>query len=643
VKLSTGVKTFSALAAILMCLIVAALWWAEAKHTAANTLFYENTKIALKTKDLLQALTDRETGQRGYLLTLDQNFLEPYTAAGENVDRLMAELKPIVDQAVWTKLNDYIARRDDYFSETFALVDGPDSQRGQQKVIQQIRLGTGKYFMDEMRQILAELNAALLEQSEASERAYRTATKITDTIFIVGCLMLLMLLAAPVILIRWSVVIPLQQVTSYLAARGFDPSKTLDVGRYTAPEIKLLTQKLLSAIAESVEYDNKLKESISRLEQLQKRQDKMYAIVGHELRTPASAIKMLLDEAAREQNPRGYIKEAQVHAKQLLDVVSDMRLVVAGTESLTSADEENSLINVFSVLKSTIVALEPLATENSFALALNGSAPRSDCYEGNAKRLQQIVQNLVKNAILHSGGSAVNISFAFKHLEKDLTDFTVEIRDNGRGIPMEFQQRMFDPFERGDSSAEGTGLGLNVAKELAQDLPAGELRYEDNPEGGAIFIVRFTLKKADLAHSTAAEKTSSALNGLRVLFVEDTSTLRLLGKKLLTREGAIVETATDGEDALDVLKDFDADVVATDIMMPKMTGYELTETLRKRGFKKPIIGVTGAVIGSDAQKLIDCGADRVLAKPITVEDFSNALESMFGSDQDDQPNLVNPD
>lgn len=292
---------------------------------------------------------------------------------------------------------------------------------------------------------------------------------------------------------------------------------------------------------------------------------------------------------------------------------------------LAESLNQKSEVRVYSTLERSVQGLYDLAERHCVTLSLEGAKATSNGHFGSAKAIRQIVQNLVKNAILHSGGSQVSVTLSYTHLTDDYTKFLISVSDNGRGIDPADIGRLYDPFVRGNSVADGSGLGLHICKTLAQGMPHGALNYHRSDAGGACFELSFTLKKLDKPIDTGKEASHSIIAGKKILLVEDTDSLRMLGKVLLERAGAQVCIAEDGTQALEALKSFDADLVLTDIMMPNMNGYQLTSALRQQGYEKPIIGVTGATVGNEASLLIEAGANRVLAKPLTKTGLEQAL------------------
>ena len=634
-KLSIAVRIYSIIAFGLIILIGGMLQYAEIKRNESQAIFVQQVELKLKAKDLLQVLTDRETGQRGFLLTLDSQFIEPYIQAGEQLDGLVSAIKPAMDNESWKELDALIKARAEYFLSTFNLVGGfaqqQQQQQQQQQAIDRVRSGEGKRFMDNIRVILSNTTDTAALKADQAEQTYQSFSQWTNWLIYSSTLLLMAILLAPSFYIGRSVSRPLKQLGVALEQLKNQRKQTIIIDENASFEIRTISQQIKAATDELFRVEYELADKLDELEKTRSQQDKIFAIVGHELRTPAAAIKMLLDEEELLNKKSHNITEAVLHASHLLSVLMDMRLSTSGEAVLEISEESHQRVKVFNLIKSSVLALQPLAEKHQFIIDLNGLVENSLGHYGNPKILQQILQNLIRNAILHSEGSLINISMDHEHLDNNLTHFTIEVRDNGKGIPSELRTRMFKAFERGDSVSDGTGLGLHVASEIANTLPQGKLFYSDNPEGGAIFHLSFVLEKV-MEEEQVPIAPDSPLHGLKILLAEDTPTLRLLGKNILERAGSLVQVASDGEEALRELENFDADLVLTDIMMPNMNGYELAEALRKHGYHKPIIGVTGATVGMEAKRLIESGANCVLAKPLTVKGLEAALKSLKEGD-----------
>lgn len=354
--------------------------------------------------------------------------------------------------------------------------------------------------------------------------------------------------------------------------------------------------------------------------------ERIYGVIGHELRTPAATIKMLID-VELEHNRSKNIVELQQLSTHLLCVLDDMKM--SSVSSSLSAYNNDEVISVYDVVERAIEGIKPLAEKHLFTINFEAQKSASDHHKGSTKAIFQIIQNLMKNAILHSGGNSVTVTKIAEDLNDGSTHYLINVIDDGKGIDPKFRGRMFNAFERGETLSEGTGLGLNVCKQIANTLDQGDLRYIENPAGGANFELTFVLKKCDESDTSSPKDNDvEYLKGLKVLLVEDTPILRMISSKLLAQNGAIVTEAEDGVIGLNKAKENSYDLVITDIMMPNCDGYELTKALRKQGFTNPIIGVTGATVGNEANRLLVCGANTVLPKPLSLSGITEELKKL---------------
>jgi CheY-like chemotaxis protein len=248
----------------------------------------------------------------------------------------------------------------------------------------------------------------------------------------------------------------------------------------------------------------------------------------------------------------------------------------------------------------------------------------------NTQALRQIATNALKNAALHSGGHNAWVSLTTEVIDDQTNRMTVRFEDDGKGIPQDLRERVFEAFGRGESQSEGTGLGLFIITELASAVN-GSFRYFDSEKGGAGFELVCECSRYTADHSDDDQEVvdpqllEATLVGKQVLFAEDQLTIQMLTKAQLTKAGANVEACSNGAIALERFKDMNPDLVITDAMMPEMDGYELCRQLRSNGFEGPIIAVTAATIGDERDRLLEVGVDAVLPKPINIDELKLTL------------------
>lgn len=349
------------------------------------------------------------------------------------------------------------------------------------------------------------------------------------------------------------------------------------------------------------------------------RQKEMFAIIGHELRTPVSTIRMVLeDESSSSQSKVNQIKDI---VQNLLSVLDDMRIVVNPQRAM---EYKPVVTNPVSVVKRALTTLSHLVSERNMTLYSRLNESSNSSYLVHEQALRQILTNLVKNAANHSAGSQINVELKIIDTEQG-AEAVLTVEDDGKGIPPERVELLYQAFTRGDTNRDGSGLGLFIVQELARRLD-GAVDYSQSKLGGACFTLKFPLRQSmlDSEKPKSAEEQFS-LEGLRILFAEDDRTLRMLTERVLSGKGAQVTSRENGKMALEAFELDEFDLVITDLMMPEMDGHELTREIRALGATTPIIAMTAAVIGEETDRFITEGADAVLAKPFQIDQLISEL------------------
>ena len=382
--------------------------------------------------------------------------------------------------------------------------------------------------------------------------------------------------------------------------------------RYIAIRTDITSEKLLS----------------ESLIDLQKKNRLMYGVIAHELRTPVAAVEMMTHHGPSDwQKDKSLVRSA---VKDLLQSIDDMKMLVNPELKRelrlgsTTVDELNAQINA---TVASAVALNDIQFKQTSDLTgcLTSQQFKTDSY-----RVKACVTNLIRNACLHSDGTTVWCrvdSFVDAQGNQFLR---WRISDDGKGIPEVYQASMFEPFRRSDSKAEGTGLGLHIARSWIRELN-GDLQYTAlNP--GSEFTLTLPIVITDALEERSASNQhlwnlDDGLSQLKVLFVEDDRLLRMVTGKAFGNMFAVFDQAKDGCEGLDMSK-LDYDIIITDYFMPNMSGLELIKKLRQRGDERPIIAATAATIGTESQDLLSVGADAVLHKPITKEGLLKTINDL---------------
>jgi CheY-like chemotaxis protein/two-component sensor histidine kinase len=317
---------------------------------------------------------------------------------------------------------------------------------------------------------------------------------------------------------------------------------------------------------------------------------------------------------------------------QLIDDLLDVSRIITGKLAL-----DFNPVELSSIIEATIDTVRPMAEAKS--IRVEPQLKTSHCMvSGDPARLQQVVWNLFSNAVKFTpeGGQVeVGLMCDERHVE-------LQVRDTGQGISPEFLPYIFDRFRQADGTTTrkhgGLGLGLAIVRHLVE-LHGGTIRAESEGDGqGSTFKLSLPLAsdtkassngapEADEAQTAESETTelnflvkSKALEGLRILIVDDEPDTRELVQEVLGRQGAEVRACGSVKDALRTLAAWQADMIVSDIGMPLEDGYELIRRVRKldagaRG-QIPAVALTAYAGAEDVKRALDAGFQTHVAKPV---------------------------
>jgi PAS domain S-box-containing protein len=389
--------------------------------------------------------------------------------------------------------------------------------------------------------------------------------------------------------------------------------------------------------------------------------DEFLAIVSHELRSPLNSIlgwaKLLrtrtFEPAVVNRALETIERNAQTQC-QLIEDLLDISRMIRGNLQLNIAP-----VNLNYVVETAINAVRPTAEYKQINLE-----SRLDCtlcqVSGDLNRLQQIVGNLLNNAIKFtpSGGrvevelSAVigNRSLVIGNSENPsqlpitnyqlpITNYAqITVTDTGKGISPDFLPYVFERFRRADStttrSKDGLGLGLAIVRHLVE-LHGGNVFAESEGEGqGATFTVRIPLISCPVSVSPAGLDSEVSLTGIKILVVDDETDIRDFLEFALNESGAIVETAASAREALAIFNQFQPDILISDIGMPEEDGYSLIEQLRlieaQKGERQiPAIALTAYARKKDSDRAMSAGFQRHITKPVEPAELVEAIASLM--------------
>lgn len=355
------------------------------------------------------------------------------------------------------------------------------------------------------------------------------------------------------------------------------------------------------------------------------------ANMSHEIRTPMNTIMGMAQLAIRnapDPKQHDYLNKILVSGEHLLGVIDDVldfSKIDAGRTSLEAID-----FDLDQVRRTLTNLFEWKAAEKGLRLTIefDSDIPSSLC--GDPLRINQILINLVSNAIKFTQqGEIVILCRKLKQYETAVL-LHFEVRDTGIGITEAQKALLFQPFQQGDSTTTrqygGSGLGLVISKRLAS-LMGGKIGLESGPGKGSTFWFTAHLGISSSLLQAQQAFAGSALSGARVLLVEDHPFNQQVAIEFLDAAGVTACVASNGKEALDLLRHERFDCILMDTQMPLMDGLEATRLIRADAAlaEIPVIAMTANVSGEDRERCIAAGMNDFIGKPFKGEDLYAAL------------------
>ncbi|MDN3521701.1 ATP-binding protein [Halomonas ramblicola] len=365
-----------------------------------------------------------------------------------------------------------------------------------------------------------------------------------------------------------------------------------------------------------------LETTARRAESASQAKSEFLATVSHEIRTPLNGVigmsDLLMDECPAGQ-ARQYAATIHDSAGLLLGLINDLldfSKVEAGRLEL-----EQRPLALGELLEGTLAMFAPRAEARSVQLVgwLDPELPSRIMTDPG--RLRQVLLNLVSNAVKFTESGEVRV--AVRREEGEAIRF--EVADTGCGIPPDQLERIFEPFRQGDASTArrygGTGLGLAISRRLVEAM-GGRLEVVSEPGVGSRFWCVLPLvptRQATTGEPMASQPRQVALEGARLLVVEDNPVNQRVAAAMLERLGCRVTVAESGATALEFLRHRRFDLIFMDVQMPGMDGLEVTRRLRERhgwAAEVPVVAMTAGGPGGEQARCLAAGMNGYLTKPL---------------------------
>ncbi|WP_372655940.1 hybrid sensor histidine kinase/response regulator [Halobacteriovorax sp.] len=383
----------------------------------------------------------------------------------------------------------------------------------------------------------------------------------------------------------------------------------------------------------------KISDALLRAKSASRSKTDFLANISHEIRTPMTAIIGYADLLKRDnvsldekRDAAKVIDQNASHLLGLIDEILDISKIEAG-----KFDFEDEEVHLTTFLNEVYSLINVKSEENGIDLRFKNDGKIPEYIMTDPKRLKQILFNILGNSIKFTEVGFVELVVSY--LKKD-NALILRVSDSGIGIPPEKVDKLFKPFEQGDTSVArhfgGTGLGLVLSKGLARGM-GGDVRILSSKVNvGTAMEVVINIgepKTLELMSSFSTniidEKKSeidiNALTGKSILVVDDAKENARLFKLYLSEAGAEVEIANDGQAALDISEKKYFDLILLDLQMPGKDGFQVIEQLRKRSFDRPIVALTAHAMKEEKEKTKEAGFNDHITKPVSPELLINSV------------------
>ena len=606
--------------ALLAILAIGFVSFTEMSVLASSSARVQRSYDVLQTlHDLNTALTDTETNQRGYLLTQDPSYLDQYDVAMGQIRLALTELRRLSQNEQSTQdavghLAQLASAKLDEMQHTIHAIEKGE----QDSAVAHLTNGPERQIMEDFRRDTLDLEADQRQLLDLHRRREYRARLASEGVLVSTVLLSLLFVGAATVV-----------------SRRFDERRRL-------LEKEIVERKRAEELREALLTSERA--ARSEAERATHLKDEFVATLSHELRTPLNAIvgwaSILRHERGAKIVSQGVEvieRNARLQARMVEDLL-DMSRILSGKLAM-----ELQRTDLTGVIEAAVAAVRH--TADTKHVRIHAAIEPTRPIHGDPGRLQQVLWNLLTNAIKFTPSGGLVTVFAREAERAGAHHVEISVTDSGQGIDPNFLPHVFDRFRQADASTTrrhgGLGLGLSIVKSLVE-MHQGTVEARSPGEGqGSTFIVCLPLAHTHAGAEIPADPTDheqtrnpSSLAGLHVLIVDDEADARTLARRVLEERGATVVTVGSAAEGLEAVNGGSTvNVVVSDIGMPEHDGYDFIQQMRAMpgsAGRVPAIALTALARDEDRKRALLAGYQVHISKPVDPAELVTVIATLAG-------------
>jgi signal transduction histidine kinase/CheY-like chemotaxis protein/HPt (histidine-containing phosphotransfer) domain-containing protein len=617
----------------------------------AMTAIAESDDIQQNAILLEEQIMDTESGLRGFLLTDNEDFLEPGHAAIPAIKRLINEQNALfghpgyrqedlkkLDKEIELWIQNYVQPLIDAKRES---VLGSRNQSEFNRLFDlTVRTGEGRRITEQIKKELEKVTADLKNREKEKKAELMNYKSNVETIT------LILNSVAAIIAFCISLVI-IKSITSrinkmVLFARNFSEGDySLKIKDTHRDELSIMSDSLNRMASTIEEKMEELNSSLVRLDQSKRTQELFFANMSHEIRTPMNGVigmTDLLQDTQLSEEQSEFVKAIKESSEHLLVIINDI-LDFSKLQAGKMLFEKKS-VNIKDLLDTTALILKAKIEEKNLQLVIKIDPAIQFHVYTDPVRLSQVFLNLIGNSVKFTLSGTITVSASVIAEEGEFQTICFAVSDTGIGIPTGKIPVIFDSYSQAHSPSdihqEGTGLGLGIVKKIIM-ANGGSIEVESKENKGT--VISFTLKfeKCSKPESKPEAEVSifsgkDKLKGLKILVAEDNRMNQRVAKAVLEKEGATVKVVENGKEVLEMLQEVNFDILLLDIRMPEMGGIECIQAIRSLQIpmqKIPVIALTANALKEERDLCIQEGMNDYLTKPFNSQVLTQRILNLL--------------